>query len=233
MSAVSNYGALAILALPADKILISDLRLLIALETVTPDAMGFRHTGMKLLAQKAQLPYETARKSARRLGAAGLVYCVPGSGKGHVTRWRILFSLTPPKVSTQEGHLTEPQRCPPDPLKVSTVAAKGVQANSVTSANENTGLKQSGLKQSGLPPPRHPARPNGQPDAGADLIRMIIEEIKNATGATISADWASLVKRTILDGRDPARAGPYIRRAIRAEPDPRTRFLPISRPGYQ
>jgi hypothetical protein len=228
---VTNYGVLAIIALvPSRKITtMSELQLLIALETVTPDDMGFRHIGMKLLAAKAGLPYGTARHSARRLIAAGLIFCVPGSGKGHVTRWRILFSLARSKVSAG-GHLPATQRCPQAPLKVSTGPAKGVHVNSLTRADANTGLNQSGLNQSGLP--AH-ASADAEDDAEEErLIKIIIEEIKNATGKTVEAGWAVKIRSTLLDGRQVADPIRYLRKAIRGEPDPRERFLPITRPGY-
>jgi hypothetical protein len=146
-----------------------------------------------------------------------------------------LFSTERPKVAAQDEHLSKVpddqhlngQRCWDDPLKVLDDPSKGAGRNPVTSANANTGLKHSGLNQSGL-------QRAAEADAAEErLIMIIIEEIKNTTGRTISADWAGRVKRTILDGRKPASADAYIRQAIRAEPDPHTRFLPISRPGYE
>src|SRR5262249_36770804 len=92
---VTNYGALAILAIPG-KVLDSDLRLMIALETVTPDAHGDRKIGMKLLAQMASLPYGTARDARTRLVAAGWVIHKPGCGRGQFSTFRITLSLKVP-----------------------------------------------------------------------------------------------------------------------------------------
>jgi len=144
---VTNYGALAILAVLPEKALASDLRLLIALETVSVNQQGERSIGMRLLADIAGVPYRTARRSRDRLVSAGLISCAQGNGRGQFSTWRILFPL---KVSTQGGHLSEPERCPPEPVKVSTEAAKGVHPNSVTSGNANTALKAFGLEASGL-----------------------------------------------------------------------------------
>lgn len=60
-----------------------------------------------------------------------------------------------------------------------------------------------------------------------DLTRLIITEIRTATGRTVTAEWASKIRAHILDGRSPADPAAYVRQVIRNEPSPRTRFLPV------
>jgi hypothetical protein len=64
-----------------------------------------------------------------------------------------------------------------------------------------------------------------------DLIETIITEISTATGTTVDAPWAARIARHILDGRPVANPARYIEATIRAETDPRTRFLPLSLPA--
>ena len=66
---------------------------------------------------------------------------------------------------------------------------------------------------------------NGRADS--DLIDLIIEEVHARTGRTLDAEWAQRTYVTILAGRHPANPAGYVRQAIRNEPDPRTRFLPL------
>ena len=134
---MTNFGALAILALPRKhaKMLTpdeADLRLLLALETFTADASDWRSVGMDKLARSAGVPYGTARRSCDRLVASGLVARESGNGsgrgKGTNTRWRLLFPLKVPsqgehlkvKVLTQGEHLNGAIRCSPSPVKVLT-----------------------------------------------------------------------------------------------------------------
>jgi hypothetical protein len=70
-------------------------------------------------------------------------------------------------------------------------------------------------------------RAGGNARASPDVIDMIITEVRTATGRDIDADWALLVAGNILAGRTPASPVAYVRAAIRAEPDPQTRFLPV------
>jgi hypothetical protein len=69
-------------------------------------------------------------------------------------------------------------------------------------------------------------------DCGPEL-EIIIEEIEKTTGKTIDTGWAGKIWDTIVGGRAVDNPGAYIRHVIRSEPDPATRFLPISRPGYR
>lgn len=139
---MTNYGALAILAQLPENWLRPEARLLIALETVTVSDNGERLIGMRLLAEKARLPYGTARDARDRLVAAGLVSCRSGSGRGYLTGWRVLFPLDKgadspaPSAGKGAGRPT---------IKVLGDAGKGAGQNPLTCGNENTGLK-AGLK---------------------------------------------------------------------------------------
>jgi hypothetical protein len=68
---------------------------------------------------------------------------------------------------------------------------------------------------------------NGSKRASPELIDLIIAEVQNVTGRRLDAEWAQRTYATILGGRHPASPAAYIRSAIRNEPDPRTRFLPL------
>jgi hypothetical protein len=68
-----------------------------------------------------------------------------------------------------------------------------------------------------------------------DLIDLVRQEIRRATGRDIDDDWAIKTINLLLGAANGYIANPsgYIRQAICDEPDPRTRFLPITRPGYR
>ena len=72
-------------------------------------------------------------------------------------------------------------------------------------------------------------RANGSSQARAspEVIDSIIKEILDVTGRHITEEWAQRVANHILDGRTPANPAAYIRQAIRNDPDPRRRFLPL------
>jgi hypothetical protein len=63
------------------------------------------------------------------------------------------------------------------------------------------------------------------PDDG--IVRMIMDEIHAATGRRISPEWATRTYHLLLSGRSVDRPVSYIRSAIRNEPDPKKRFLPL------
>lgn len=88
-----------------------------------------------------------------------------------------------------------------------------------------------------IPIPHHPD-PDQSPsddrkrDGERELLEAIIDEVRQVTGTTIPLGWAPRVRDCILettggdereDIHDPVA---YARKAIRAEPDPRGRFLP-------
>lgn len=63
------------------------------------------------------------------------------------------------------------------------------------------------------------------------ILAVVVEEVRARTGTTIPASWAPRVRACILENsdgteRDVADEIAYLRAAIRAEPDPRGRFLP-------
>lgn len=72
-------------------------------------------------------------------------------------------------------------------------------------------------------------RANGGSPARAspEVIDSIIKEILDVTGRHITEEWAQRVAAHVLDGRTPANPAAYIRQAIRNDPDPRRRFLPL------
>lgn len=79
-------------------------------------------------------------------------------------------------------------------------------------------------------------RSNGSRTAPPDrdeINQFIIIEICNATGKMVTVAWADKIAAQLLEGRKPADPKAYLRRAIQNEPNPHTRFLPISRPGYE
>lgn len=70
----------------------------------------------------------------------------------------------------------------------------------------------------------------GNGRARDDLIELIINELQDATGRIISHEWAAKTRDYILEGRRVSDPAAYIRQTIRAEPDPKTRFLPLYGP---
>lgn len=90
------------------------------------------------------------------------------------------------------------------------------------------------------PPSRaHPGSPvvevvnraNGSspPRASPETIESIIKEILDVTGRHITADWAHRVAAEILQHAPapPGNPAAYVRQAIRNDPDPKRRFLPL------
>jgi hypothetical protein len=70
-------------------------------------------------------------------------------------------------------------------------------------------------------------RTNGSsPRASPDVIDSIMKEVHARTGRNITPDWAQRVADHILKG-DVANPAAYVRQAIRNEPNPRQRFLPL------
>lgn len=66
---------------------------------------------------------------------------------------------------------------------------------------------------------------NGRVDR--DVIEAIIKEILDITGRHISDEWATRVAGELLKGQPVTNPAAYVRQAIRNDPDPRTRFLPL------
>jgi len=222
---VSNYRVRQVLAL--GDMPERQLRFLIALATWMDDYSLTVRIGFDTLIKDSGNTHNTVRKARRELEADKRISSEAGNGRGHQTAWtaRCLPEKGTNIAGTQSGAGKGTNR---GRERVPTEAEKGYQPQRADQQEPDCGLNR-------LAKPSR-ARGREQPSAAlaadADLIRMIIEEVRDATGRTISSAWAGRVKQTILNGHEPARAGAYIRQAIRAEPDPRTRFLPIGRPGY-
>jgi hypothetical protein len=70
-------------------------------------------------------------------------------------------------------------------------------------------------------------RTNGSsPRASPAVIDSIMKEVQTVTGRCITPDWAQRVADHILKS-DVANPAAYVRQAIRNEPNPRQRFLPL------
>lgn len=72
-------------------------------------------------------------------------------------------------------------------------------------------------------------RANGSSNgrASPETIEAIIKEILDVTGRHISDDWAQRIWREQFADRHPANPVAYVRQAIRNDPNPRQRFLPL------
>jgi hypothetical protein len=68
---------------------------------------------------------------------------------------------------------------------------------------------------------------NARADPEIDpILKTIIETLYDRTSRVIDATWAARVRDHIIGSRSVADPMAYVRQAIEAEPDPRTRFLP-------
>lgn len=148
-SAVSNFGVLAIMEALPPKAPGRHLRLLVVLETVTPDRDGWRRIGVDLLAEQMKVSQDTAKLARNELIDAKLLEYEPGRGAGHFTRWRFLFPAdngggqSPPFTGDEKGGDPARKRGESRPKK-------GGSRNAVTSGNANHALKDSALKDSAL-----------------------------------------------------------------------------------
>ena len=104
--AVTNYGALAILAELHEGAPARQVRLLVALETFPADAEGWRTVSTGTLCLAARLSRNPLRQAARELAAAKLIEHEPGVRSGTRSRWRFTFPLDdpPPKSGGTQGH---------------------------------------------------------------------------------------------------------------------------------
>jgi hypothetical protein len=151
---VTNFGALAILALP--KMPERQLRFLLALETFTRGEDGWREAGAEKLIERTGLSVNTAIKARGELVAAGAIDYRRGNGAGHVSVYRIRLpgigdhlGSRPKKVPKNVGDL---KRYPTEARKGTQTRPKKVpKRNAVTSGNAFGGLEPSGLDTSGLP----------------------------------------------------------------------------------
>lgn len=73
-------------------------------------------------------------------------------------------------------------------------------------------------------------RTNGSNSNGRDspaVINAIMKEILETTGRHVTEDWAAKIATTLLDGHSAASPVAYVRQAIRNDPNPHQRFLPL------
>lgn len=63
--------------------------------------------------------------------------------------------------------------------------------------------------------------------ASPETIEAIISEILDVTGRHITEDWAGQIWSENFADRAAASPAAYVRQAIRSDPDPRKRFLPL------
>jgi len=136
---MSNFGALAILAMLPEDAPARHWRLLIALETFPDGDEGWRSVSTRTLRDAANVSRTTFRRGSHELAAAGLIEYEPGVGKGNFTRWRILFSLVPDstrkgvtQVDPFPGRAAAAQKGPGRPRK-------RVQADPVKGSRNKTG----------------------------------------------------------------------------------------------
>jgi hypothetical protein len=174
---VTNYGALAILALP--KMPERQLRVLLALETVTRHEGAWRTIETGALARQAGRAVRTVVKARAELAASGRIEYRPGTGPGHPGSYRLLVDVDKPpanagrvkptsdaarvKPSTDVASVSRAPMLhgsthatrPPEPVQLG--SQKPTTPNAVTSANASIALEPLALESSTLP--RAPARP--------------------------------------------------------------------------
>ncbi len=143
---MTNYGALAILALPPMPE--RQLRFLIAVETVKVGDDGLRRIGSALLARTAGISHNTLAKARADAVKAGHVEFERGDGRGNVSGYRILFPI---KGTNIAGPLPAPERVPTGaPKGYQPSGIKGTSPNALTSGNANGALKALALEASAL-----------------------------------------------------------------------------------
>lgn len=62
------------------------------------------------------------------------------------------------------------------------------------------------------------------------MVDLIMNEIEMATGQRPNAEYAQRTYANIIGSRRPDNPAAYVKSAIRNEPNPRTRFLPLYPP---
>lgn len=144
--AVTNFGALAIMAALPHTAPSRQLRLLLAVETFTPDSHGWRKVGSHKLMEVAGISYPTYKQARREVIEQRLAEYEPGNGSGYLSRWRLLIELlqveggNPP---VEGGNPTPRKGGNPPPEKV-------VTQNAAASGNANAALGSSALGSSAL-----------------------------------------------------------------------------------
>jgi hypothetical protein len=174
---VTNYGALAILALP--KMPERQLRFLLALETVTRREGGWRTIGTGALARSAGLSVAPVVKARAELAASGRIEYRRGTGPGHPGSYRLLLDVDKPPANagrvkpTSDAARVKPTSDasrvkPTSPAPASRLDAPGrpTTPDTVTSGNESIALEPLTLKSSSLRTTRTGSR--GEPAATDD-----------------------------------------------------------------
>lgn len=149
---MTNYGTLAILALP--KMPERQLRFLAALETVTPREGDWREIETGVLAGQAGESVNTAARARAELVAADLIEYRPGTGPGHPGRYRIRVEVDKPpknagrvKPPKNAGGVNPPKQAPVSHPKAS---EKPTTPNAATSADADIALEPLALEPSSL-----------------------------------------------------------------------------------
>jgi hypothetical protein len=84
------------------------LRILLAVETFTPGADGWRRAGVPLVARTAGVSVETVKRLRPRLVADGLIKYESGRHRGVVSRWYLLIDI-PDRPSPERGsYMSDP-----------------------------------------------------------------------------------------------------------------------------
>lgn len=225
---MSNYRVRQVLAL--GRMPERQRLFLVAIATWMNDDTNVVRVGVTTLMATTGQARNTFRTARRELEAAGRVISTSGgNGAGDLTSWHV--RCLPDKGVNELDPLTVSDKgVKPGPIRGSNNTPEGGQPQRADQPKPVQGLDLRAYTSGSIsdgPPTARPA-----PVDYGDLIPIIIEELKAATGATITADWARRVQRTVLDGQQVSNPAAYIRKAIQDEANPRVRFLPNGRPGY-
>ena len=209
---MTNFGALAILALPrkSGPGESAETRLLIALEAATRavNERGDRRATVKFLAGHAGLPEITARRARDRCVARGVISYTPGP-RGHAATWRFLVSLTPPERSdhldrsptaitnaARSDHLGRaPELSTTDNTSLSSTVDRARDDDAQPDWRRGPGSRapapgQTGIRRDGKPTPTPPTwtapRSNPPPEIaanGAALAKALLADRPRPEGA--------------------------------------------------
>jgi hypothetical protein len=191
---VTNYGTLAVLALPG--IPERQLRFLLALETVTAREGGWREIETGVLAAQARQSVRTACKARAETAKAGLIEYRPGTGPGHPGHYRVLIDDLdkPPKNAARDKPGNDAARVNPGnnaarvnpgkraPGSLANEPRKPGNPNAVTSDDPSIALEPLALDTSALreaaSDPRLILRGLGGLDLTDDEIDLITAELQ-------------------------------------------------------
>ena len=211
---MTNYGALAILALP--KMPYRQRYLLLALETVTSGSDGWRPVGLDLLARSAGLSVRTAVKARDELTKAGFIEWRRGTGREHPSVYRLRFDLSNPG---KNAATVNPGK--PGSATLANAPRNPVSRNAASSGNASGALEPIALEPSAL---SRAARDLGAALAGLgaddDEIDEVFAAIKRKPG--IRSSLAAYM-RGVVNGDGGARLLDEVRRDHAADDpdDPR------------